>query len=153
MTSSSPGLANKKIGGLEFIMLMGLVQALQALAVDSMLPALGEMARELGSHDPNERQLVVGVFLIFSGLGCLVPGALADRFGRRPVLLSCVAAYVVCSTACGLVQNFTQLLVLRAMVGFACAGLAVLPAAIIRDLHEGDRMARMQSTVSMVFMI
>lgn len=153
MTSPSPGPADKKIGGLEFILLMGLVQALQALAVDSMLPALGQMARELGSRDPNERQLVVGVFLIFSGLGCLVPGALADRFGRRPVLLGCIGAYVTCSAACGLVQNFTQLLVLRALVGFACAGLAVLPAAIIRDLHEGDRMARMQSTVSMVFMI
>lgn len=153
MTSPSPVPADKRIGGLEFIMLMALVQALQALAVDSMLPALGEMARDLGSRDPNERQLVVGVFLIFSGLGCLMPGALADRFGRRPVLLGCIGAYVLCSTACGLVGNFTQLLVLRGLVGFSCAGLTVLPATIIRDLHEGDRMARMQSTVSMVFMI
>jgi len=134
-------------------MLMAMLQALQALAVDSMLPALGAMSADLHVTDPNQRQLVVGVFLIFSGLGCLVPGTLADRYGRRPVLLTCLCAYIVCSAACGLVTSFTQLLVLRALLGFVCSGLFVLPSAIIRDLHEGDRMARQQSTVAMVFMI
>jgi len=129
------------------------LQALMALGVDAMLPALGTIAQDLGEHDANRRQLVVGIFLLFNGLGCLVPGALADRFGRRPVVLTCLAAYALVSIGCGLVSSFPQLLLLRALLGLACAGLGVLPAAIIRDLHEGDRMARMQSTVAMVFMI
>ncbi|RVU07896.1 MFS transporter [Novosphingobium umbonatum] len=143
----------RQIGGLEFILLMGLLQALQALAVDSMLPALGTMAVDLGARDPNQRQLVVGIFLICSGLGCLLPGTLADRYGRRPVLITCLTSYILCSTACALVTNFDQLLVLRAILGVACAGLMVLPAAIIRDRHEGDAMARLQSTVGIVFMV
>jgi DHA1 family bicyclomycin/chloramphenicol resistance-like MFS transporter len=150
---SEPNPAKRRIGGMEFILMMAMLQALMALGVDAMLPALGTIAQDLGEHDANRRQLVVGIFLLFNGLGCLVPGALADRFGRRPVVLTCLAAYALVSIGCGLVSSFPQLLLLRALLGLACAGLGVLPAAIIRDLHEGDRMARMQSTVAMVFMI
>jgi len=148
--------ANKppmRLGRVEFVILMAFIQALQALSVDSMLPALGTIANDLGQHDANQRQLVVGVFLIASGVGCLLPGALADRFGRRPIMLGCVGLYVVCTLACAFVQDFNQLLVLRALLGLVCAGMMVLPAAIIRDLHSGDAMARLQSMVMMVFMV
>ena len=64
---------------------MAAFQALQALAIDIMLPALGTISQDLELADPNRRQLIVGVFLVCAGLGSLVPGSLADRFGRRPV--------------------------------------------------------------------
>ena len=136
------------MGEREFVALMAMLQALQALAIDVMLPALGTMAHELGVAGANQRQLVIGVFLIGSGLGSLVPGALADRFGRRPVVLTCLGAYVVISLACALVSDFTMLLVLRGVLGLFTAGLMVLPMAIIRDRFSGDRMARTQSLVS-----
>ncbi len=148
-----PGSTPSQIDGKEFVLLMGLIPALMALGVDSMLPALGAIAADLGEHDPNRRQYIIGVFLLCNGLACLVPGALADRFGRRRVLMACLGAYVACSLGCALVTSFTQLLAARAMMGLACAGLLVLPSAIIRDRFEGDRMARLQSTVSIVFMI
>lgn len=143
----------KSMNPREFVMLMAFIQALQALSVDSMLPALGHIASDLHVADANHRQLIIGVFMLFSGLGCLVPGTLADRFGRRPVLLTCMALYVLLTTACALALSFEMLLVSRALLGLACAGFNVLPAAIIRDSFEGDRMARTQSLVSMVFMI
>lgn len=146
-------LPRRVLQGAEFVALMAMIQALQALAVDSMLPALGAIATDLGEHDANRRQLVVGAYLIASGAGCLVPGPLADRFGRRPALFACLGSYVALSLACSLAGNFTQLLVARALLGFCCAGLTVLPATVIRDTHDGDRMARLQSMVSMVFMI
>lgn len=134
-------------------MLAALLQALQALAIDAMLPALGVMARELGATNPNARQLIIGAFLIGSGLGSLVPGILADRFGRRPVLFGCLIAYCLLNLACALVHDFTSLIVLRALTGLFTAGMTVLPAAMIRDRFEGDHMARLQSLVSMIFMI
>ena len=67
----------------EFIVMMAMLMALQALAIDAMLPALGNIATDLGVSDPNRRQLVVGLFLLASGLAALLPGSLADRFGRR----------------------------------------------------------------------
>lgn len=137
----------------EFIFMMAMLMALQALCIDAMLPALGAIAGDLGVTDPNRRQLVIGVYLLASGIGALFPGALADRFGRRPVLLCSLGIYLVLALGCALVTDFTVLLVLRALQAIGSAGLSVLPQAIIRDRFGGDRMARMLSTVSMVFMV
>lgn len=141
------------LGRAEFVALMAMLMALQALACDAMLPAIGTMARELGEADPNRRQLVIGLFLLASGFGSLIPGTIADRVGRRPVLLTCVTGYVVLSAVCALVTSFTALLVVRVLLGFACSGLVVMPGAIVRDKFSGDTMARMTSTISSVFMI
>jgi DHA1 family bicyclomycin/chloramphenicol resistance-like MFS transporter len=137
----------------EFVALMALLQALQALAIDAMLPALGVMSQDFGVADANQRQLVVGVFLICSGLGSLFPGALADRYGRRPVLFVCVGGYVLFSLAAALAPSFDMLLAMRACAGLASSGMIVLSAAIVRDRFSGDKMARTQSLISMVFMI
>ncbi len=153
MPSRDPTSADFGAGPREFIVLMAMTMALQAMCIDAMLPALGQIAAELHVSDPNRRQLVVGVFLFAAGFGSLVPGALADRYGRRPVLFVCFAGYIALSLACALVHNFTALLVLRALQALFSAGLAVMPAAIIRDRFGGDAMARMMSTISVVFMI
>lgn len=153
MQNHNGASARSAMGYREFIAMMAMMMALQALAIDTMLPSLGQIAADLHVSDPNRRQLIVGSYLLSTGIGSLVPGALADRFGRRAVALVCLAIYVVLSVACALVTDFTALLVLRVLHGFACAGLTVVPSAIIRDRHDGDRMARMLSTVSMVFMI
>ncbi len=142
-----------KMGIREFIFMMGMAQALQALAIDAMLPALGIISQELGVTSENQRQLVIGIFLIFAGLGSLVPGTLADRYGRRPVMLACLGGYVVFTLAGAFATSFPMLLASRAILGLFSAGLTVLPAAIIRDRMEGDAMARMQSTVILVFMV
>jgi DHA1 family bicyclomycin/chloramphenicol resistance-like MFS transporter len=149
----SPATKPFAMGEREFVALMAMLQALQALAIDAMLPALGVMSRELGVHDANERQLVVGIFLICSGLGSLFPGALADRFGRRPVLFVCVGGYVLFSLAAALSPSFAVLLVMRGCAGLLASGMVVLSAAIIRDRFSGDKMARTQSLVGMVFMV
>lgn len=133
--------------------MMASMMALQALSIDSMLPALGTIAAELGSTDPNHRQLVIGVYLFGSAVGALLPGALADRFGRRPVLFGALTIYTLLALACAVVQDFTTLLVLRAVQALGSAALTVMPSAIVRDCHEGDRMARMLSTTALVFMI
>ncbi|MDP9055968.1 MAG: multidrug effflux MFS transporter [Pseudomonadota bacterium] len=141
------------IGPREFVALMAMLQALQALAIDAMLPALARISHDLGATSDNQRQLVVGLFLVFAGVGSLVPGTLADRFGRRRVVIGCITGYIVLTIAAALVTTFNALLVTRALLGLASAGLTVLPPAIIRDRYDGDRMARLQSTISMVFMI
>lgn len=137
----------------EFVCLLAAIQALQALAIDVMLPALGRMSQDLGATDPNQRQYAIGIYLICSGLGSLFPGAIGDRFGRRPVVLACLGLYVAISLASAMVTNFTALLVLRGTLGLCTAGMMVMPMAIIRDQFSGDRMARIQSLIAMTFMV
>lgn len=143
----------RAIGRTEFVALMAAVMSLGALAIDGMLPALDEIAATFGVDDPNRRQLVVGVYLLASGVGALVPGSFADRYGRRRVLFVSFAFYVVVSLLCAVAPSYEALLVLRAVQGVGVAGLGVVPAAVIRDRFEGDAMARLMSTIFIVFMV
>ncbi|MEQ8771945.1 MAG: Bcr/CflA subfamily drug resistance transporter, partial [Erythrobacter sp.] len=87
-TAQSPN-APARLGERELIWLM----ALQAFGIDAILPALDELALDLGVPG-NERQFVIGVYLLTAGVGALAPGALADRFGRWPVLLVSIGIYI-----------------------------------------------------------
>lgn len=149
MMTASPD--SRTLGQRELVIMLALLMSLQALAIDGMLPALDEMARELGAGEGNRRQLVVAAYLLAGGIGTLIPGSLADRFGRRPVLLSSIAAYSLLSLVIAFVHDFTVLLVLRGMQGLLAAGLFVVPSAIVRDRFEGDQMARLFSLISAVF--
>ncbi|RIV93327.1 MFS transporter [Aurantiacibacter xanthus] len=140
-----------QIGRRELVVLLALMMSLNALAIDAMLPLLDEMARDLAVVDENRRQLVVGVYTIAMGVGALLPGSFADRFGRRPVILTSLAAYCALSLISAFLTDFEVLLWVRGITGVLCAGLMVMPMTIVRDIYEGDAMARLMSLVSAVF--
>ena len=141
-----------RIGERELIWMMALLMALNALGIDAILPALDELARDL-SVDGNNRQLVVGTYLLAAGIGALVPGSIADRFGRRPVLFASLGIYIALSIGCALAPDYDSLLVLRFLQGLGAAGIVALPPAIIRDRVGGDKMARMMSLIFVIFLM
>lgn len=140
------------LANFEFVAMMAMLMALQALGIDTMLPALPQIAGALGEPDANRRQLVVGTYLIAAGIGSLFYGSLADRFGRRPIILLAIGGYVLMAIACAITRSFDMLLVLRFGNGLIGAGAGVVANAIIRDRFEGDQMARVTSTIAIVFM-
>ncbi|UYH55027.1 multidrug effflux MFS transporter [Qipengyuania sp. SS22] len=142
----------RRIGERELIWMMALLMACNAFGIDAILPALDELAITLGAAG-NDRQFVVAVYLLAAGIGTLVPGAFADRYGRRPVLFTALAFYIVLSLACAAATSFSQLIVLRALQGFFAAGIIALPPAIIRDRVGGDKMARMMSLIFVIFLL
>jgi len=142
----------RPLGEREMIALMALLMSLQAFGIDAMLPALGEMASEMGAGG-NDRQLVISAYFLGAGIGAFFPGAFADRFGRRPVLAVALIAYIVLSLGCALVSDYRVLIAMRVIQGITCAGLSVVPAAIVRDHVGGDRMARLMSLIMMIFLL
>lgn len=142
----------QRIGERELIWMMALLMACNAFGIDAILPALDELARSLGAQG-NDRQFIVGVYLLASGFGTLIPGAFADRYGRRPVLFTALGCYIVLSLACATATSFQEMILLRAMQGFFAAGIVALPPAIIRDRVGGDRMARMMSLIFVIFLL
>ncbi len=146
-----PG-ARRAISERSLIWMMALLMALNAFGIDSILPALDNLATTLGAEG-NSRQFIVGAYLIAAGFGALVPGSFADRYGRRPVLFVGLGIYIALSIACSLATDFTTLLVLRAVQGFGAAAIIALPPAIIRDRVGGDKMARMMSLIFVIFLI
>ncbi|GMM93438.1 multidrug effflux MFS transporter [Qipengyuania sp. MTN3-11] len=141
-----------KIGERELIWMMALLMACNAFGIDAILPALDAVASDLGAAG-NSRQFVVGAYLLAAGFGTLVPGAFADRYGRRPVLFVALFFYITLSLACAAATSFDMLVALRAAQGFFAAGIIALPPAIIRDRVGGDKMARMMSLIFVIFLL
>jgi MFS transporter, DHA1 family, multidrug resistance protein len=142
----------KALGETELMWMMAMLMALNAFGIDAILPALDALAADLGVSG-NDRQFVIGVYLLTAGMGALVPGALADRFGRRPVLLGSIAVYIVLSIASAAAPTYDALIAVRAAQGFFAAGIVALPPAIIRDRVGGDKMARMMSLIFVIFLM
>ncbi len=128
------------------------LMSMGAMTTDIALPAVPEMARDLGSSVPLA-QLIVAFFFLGFGVGQLFLGALSDAFGRRPVLLGGVALFASISLLCTLVDDISLLLALRFLQGIAGASGPVLSRAMIRDRFEGREMARLMSFVMAVFIL
>jgi len=136
----------------EFVVMMAALMALTALAIDSMLPALPQIAASIGIESPNGRQWIVTAFLLGFGGGQILYGPLADRYGRKPVLLAGLSIYAVFSMVAALSRSFELMMVARVMEGIGAAAGRVLPVSIVRDCYAGRQMARVMSLTSIVFM-
>lgn len=143
---------SRDISRVEFIILVAALMALNALAIDVMLPALPYMGEALGIANENERQLVVGFYMFGFGIAQLAFGPLTDRFGRRGPLFVGLAIYLVCAFAAVFAPNFAALLALRFVQGMGAAGTRVIATAVVRDRFEGREMAEVMSLTFMIFM-
>jgi DHA1 family bicyclomycin/chloramphenicol resistance-like MFS transporter len=136
----------------EFIALMAALMALNALAIDVMLPALPYMGEALGVANENERQFVVSSYILGMGIAVLAFGPLSDRFGRRGPLLVGMGIYIVAAIAAIFAPTFGALLLLRFIQGMGAASVRVITMSVVRDRYSGREMAEVMSLTFMVFM-
>ncbi len=154
----TPSSGNKpsdgfKLSRVEFIAIIAALMAINALAIDIMLPALAEIGSSLGVMTANHHQYVISVYLFGFAVSQLFYGPISDRFGRKKPLLIGIGVYVVTSLACMWVPEFNMLLVLRFLQGIGAAATRVMTVSIVRDRYSGRAMAEIMSLAMMVFMI
>jgi DHA1 family bicyclomycin/chloramphenicol resistance-like MFS transporter len=140
-------------GTKETVAMLAALMALNAFAIDAMIPALPAIGAELGVADDNRRQLVVIAYFLGFGSTQLVWGPLADRYGRKAVLAAGVLLYTAFALLCGIAGSFALLIASRVAMGASAAVTRVLVVAMVRDLFDGEAMARIMSLVFMVFMV
>ncbi len=143
----------RDISRVEFIALIAGLMALNALAIDVMLPALPYMGEALGVSSENERQFVLSAYMLGFGLAQLAYGPLSDRFGRRAPLIIGLTIYVAAAFAAIFAPNFGVLLALRFVQGLGAAGTRVIATSAVRDRFGGRDMAEVMALVFMVFMV
>jgi DHA1 family bicyclomycin/chloramphenicol resistance-like MFS transporter len=129
-----------------------MLMATQAIAVDTMLPALPTIAAALGLLDENHSQWIVTAYVVGVGCGQLFWGVFSDRYGRRPVLLIGLGVYALAAVLTGLSSSFVTLLAWRFTHGLAAASV-VVSRSVIRDLYSGRHMARIMSLTFIVFLM
>jgi len=143
----------KSMGKVEFIGLAAMLMALNALAIDIMLPGLQEIGAALGVINENHRQYVISAYLLGFGIAQLGYGPISDRYGRRKPMLFGLGIYVVSSIAVVFVPSFAGVLALRFIQGIGSAATRVITISIVRDVYGGRQMAEVMSLIMMVFMV
>lgn len=141
----------ERLARAEFIPLIAMIVATTAFSIDSMLPAMTTIAGELTPQAPNRAQMVVTIFVLGMGLGTFFVGAIADAYGRRPVILVGAVMYVAASVLAYFSQSLETLLAARFLQGFAASIPRVAANAVIRDLYAGRQMASIMSLILVVF--
>jgi len=135
-----------------FVVLVGALMAVTPLGVDAMLPALPHIGEALGVANENHRQWVIAIYVFGFGSAQIVYGPLADRFGRKPVLVPSLLLFALLSVFAGFATSFPALLIARLFQGIAGASGRVLTISIVRDCYSGRQMARVMSMSVMVFL-
>ncbi|HJV96543.1 MAG TPA: multidrug effflux MFS transporter [Albitalea sp.] len=126
------------------VLMLTLLLGIQPITTDLYLPALPTIAHALGASVA-ATQLTLSVLIIAFGVAQLLCGPLADRFGRRPVLLAGMALYTLASVLSAASPSIGWLIVWRALQGAAMAAAVTCARAMVRDLFQPQDGARVMS--------
>ncbi len=130
--------------------LLALLSMLGPFAIDTYIPAFSAISDALGAEKVHMQQTLSAYLLGFAIMN-LFHGALADSFGRRPVVLWTIAIFTLASVGCALSQNVWQLIFFRFVQGLSAGGGMVVSRAVIRDLFEPAQAQKVMSQVTIYF--
>ncbi|MDD0810611.1 multidrug effflux MFS transporter [Curvibacter sp. RS43] len=130
--------------------LLAVLGMLGPFSIDTYIPAFTGIAQAIGAT-PVEMQQTLSAYLLGFAFMNLFHGALADSFGRRPVVLWGIAVFTLASAGCALSQNIGQLVFFRALQGLSTGAGTVVSRAVIRDLFEPAEAQRVMSQVTIFF--
>lgn len=148
-TTSRHGLSRR-----EYIALSSFITATIAISIDTVLPAFDEIevAFDL-SDDGLPVSLTITTFFAALGVGTLIWGPFADRYGRKPVMYVALAAVFAGAVLSSFAPTFEIFLLGRVLWGVAAAGPRTVVLAMTRDSYEGDDLSRIMSLTLAVFLI
>ncbi|WP_038052113.1 multidrug effflux MFS transporter [Thioalkalivibrio sp. ALJ1] len=146
------GSAAERRTRLHFALLVAPLSMLAPFSLDTYLPSFPAMAEAL-AVDGVAMQATLSAYLVAFAIATLVAGPLSDAYGRRPVVLWALLAYVLTSALLVVAVEYWQVLTLRVGQGLAAAAGVVVGRALIRDRFDPSDARRVFSLVTMMFAI
>lgn len=137
----------------EFVALMAALMSVTALSIDALLPALDSIGDAINIEKQANNQLLVTMIFLGLGVGPLLFGPLSDTLGRKPSVYMGFAVFVGASFICIYAESLETMIAGRILQGIGLSAPRTVCIAIIRDLYEGDYMARIMSFVTVVFLL
>ncbi|MFY3385620.1 multidrug effflux MFS transporter [Paracidovorax sp. MALMAid1276] len=130
--------------------LLAVLGMLGPFSIDTYIPAFSGIAAALGAT-PVEMQQTLSAYLFGFAFMSLFHGALADSFGRRPVILWGIAVFTLASVGCALSLTIGQLVAFRALQGLSAGAGIVVSRAVIRDMFAPAEAQKVMSQVTIYF--
>lgn len=144
---------NKLLKQNEFIIIVALMMALVALAIDMMLPALPIIGKGLGVENSNDNQLIISSLFLGIAFGQLLYGPLSDSYGRKKPVYVGFGLFLIGCVVSLYSKNLFYMLLGRFIQGIGLAGPRIVSVALVRDKYQGEHMARIMSVVMAIFII
>ena len=133
-------------------LLLGLLSAVGPFAIDMYLPALPQVASDLGTTEAGAALTLTSYFIVF-GFAQMIYGPMADAVGRKKPLVIGVAIFLAATVAASLAPTIGWLIAARALQGLGAATLMAVPRAVIRDMATGPAAARMMAAIMIVISV
>src|SRR5262245_29439804 len=130
--------------------LLGVLIGLTALGMDMFLPSVPAIAQAF-DVEPGSAQLAVTTYLLGLATGQLAWGPLADRFGRKPVLLGALVLFFASSAACAAATSLNSVVLLRFVQGAGMSSGPVIARSVVRDLAAHEQAAHLLGRMTVVF--
>lgn len=146
-------MLEKKSSQVEFIALMAALMSVTALSIDAILPALEIIGAAINTTTASDNQLLVTMIFLGLGIGPLVFGPLSDARGRKLSVYVGFVVFIIASGICIYAETLEVMVIGRILQGIGLSAPRTICIAIIRDLFEGDYMARIMSFVTVVFLL
>lgn len=147
-TSTVPAKHSK-----EFVALMAMMMSMIALTIDSMLPALAQIAQDLNADHANDAQFIIGAVFLGMAMGQIIYGPISDSFGRKPAIYLGISIFIVGDVISLMASDFNTMLIGRVLQGVGASSCRVVSLAMIRDCFSGRHMARVMSLIMLVFIM
>jgi DHA1 family bicyclomycin/chloramphenicol resistance-like MFS transporter len=146
-------MPKSKVSQFEFVALMASLMSVVALAIDALLPALDIIGIAVGTNQLADNQLLITMIFVGLGIGPLIFGPLSDSQGRKPTVYIGFAIFIIASFICVYASSLEMMILGRILQGVGLSAPRTISIAIIRDMYEGDYMARIMSFVTVVFIL
>ena len=124
------------------LLILALLVIFCPMAIDIYLPAFPTIATQFNVTEQQVQQ-TVAIFMLTVGLGQLIAGPLADRFGRKPVAVVGVSLYAGSALLAYMAPSFAVLMFARALQGLGACATFVVAFAIVRDKYGSERSGQM----------
>ncbi|MDP0925582.1 multidrug effflux MFS transporter [Paracoccus onubensis] len=139
------GMAGKRTP--PHILTLVALSGVSALSMNVFLPSLPGMARDFGV-EYGVMQLSVSAYIGASAVLQLLGGPISDRWGRRPVVLTSLAIFILATIGTLLAPNVGIFLIFR-LIQAVIATCMLVPRAVVRDMYDGAQAASMIGYVTM----
>lgn len=126
--------------------------AITPLAIDTYLPAIPTIARDLGTDIPTIN-LTVSIYLLGFALGQIIGGPLSDRLGRKPVAMIGLMIFIVASVTISQLSDSMWFLIMRFIQALGGGHASVVVGAMVRDRFKGQESAKVFSAIGMIMMV
>lgn len=144
--------APAELSALRMTIVGALLIAVGPLSMSLYSPAMTLLITALHTTEHAVRATIT-VYLFGFALAQLICGPLSDRFGRRPILLGCLALYVTGSAASAAAPTIGALMIGRLIQGIGACGGVALSRVMVVDRFAGNGAARIISLMSLILSV